>query len=70
MSIQRVRDPLALPPHPSAAGRRAFSQSAARHNYEATIQNLAIHKDTKVLCQGFTGKTASRGSCESSIATK
>lgn len=41
----------------SAAGRRPFSQSASRRNYDATIQNLLIHKDTKVLCQGFTGKT-------------
>ena len=41
----------------SAAGRRAFSRSAARQNYEATIQNLLIHKDTRVLCQGITGKT-------------
>jgi succinyl-CoA synthetase alpha subunit len=39
--------------------RRAFSQSASRRSYEDTIKNLAIHKDTKVLCQGFTGKTVS-----------
>lgn len=43
----------------SEIGRRTFSQSAARQNYEATIQNLLIHKDTKVLCQGLTGKTVS-----------
>ena len=42
-----------------SAGRRAFSQSATRRSYESTIQNLLIHKDTKVLCQGFTGKTVS-----------
>ncbi|CCL98289.1 uncharacterized protein FIBRA_00283 [Fibroporia radiculosa] len=41
----------------SIIGRRTFSQSASRHNYDATIKNLLIHKDTKVLCQGFTGKT-------------
>jgi succinyl-CoA synthetase alpha subunit len=39
------------------AGRRTFSQSASRKSYADTIQNLRIHKDTKVLCQGFTGKT-------------
>ncbi|KAJ7900247.1 succinyl-CoA synthetase-like protein [Mycena olivaceomarginata] len=39
------------------AGRRTFSQSATRRSYADTIQNLLIHKDTKVLCQGFTGKT-------------
>lgn len=40
-----------------AAGRRTFSQSATRRSYEDTIQNLLIRKDTRVLCQGFTGKT-------------
>ncbi|KAG5647647.1 hypothetical protein DXG03_009000 [Asterophora parasitica] len=40
-----------------SAGRRAFSQSAARSSYADTIQNLLIRKDTKVICQGFTGKT-------------
>lgn len=42
---------------PILAGRRAFSQSTTRQSYENTIQNLLVHKDTKVLCQGFTGKT-------------
>ncbi|TDL28504.1 succinate-CoA ligase [Rickenella mellea] len=39
--------------------RRSFSHSAARRSYEDTIQNLLIKKDTRVLCQGLTGKTAS-----------
>ncbi|KAF9462156.1 succinyl-CoA synthetase-like protein [Collybia nuda] len=38
-------------------GRRSFSQSVSRKSYADTIHNLLIHKDTKVLCQGFTGKT-------------
>lgn len=41
-----------------AAGRRALSSSAVRHSYEDTIRNLLIKPDSKVLCQGFTGKTA------------
>ncbi|THV07688.1 putative succinyl-CoA synthetase alpha chain, gdp-forming [Dendrothele bispora CBS 962.96] len=40
-----------------SVGRRSFSQSAARKSYEDTIQNLLINKDTRVLCQGLTGKT-------------
>jgi len=39
-------------------GRRPFSQSAVRQSYDDTIKNLLVHKDTKVICQGFTGKTA------------
>lgn len=38
-------------------GRRTFSQSSTRHSYADTIQNLLIKKDTRVLCQGLTGKT-------------
>ncbi|OBZ78626.1 Succinyl-CoA ligase [ADP-forming] subunit alpha-1, mitochondrial [Grifola frondosa] len=42
----------------AAVGRRTFSHSTARRSYDDTIRNLLIHKDTKVLCQGLTGKTA------------
>jgi len=41
----------------SNIGRRTFSQTAARNSYADTIKNLLIHKDTRVLCQGLTGKT-------------
>lgn len=41
----------------SKAGHRTFASSASRKSYEDTIKNLMIQKDTKVLCQGFTGKT-------------
>jgi len=41
----------------SRSGLRSFSQSARRSSYEDTARNLLITKDTKVICQGFTGKT-------------
>ncbi|KAG0708765.1 succinyl-CoA-ligase [Suillus ampliporus] len=41
----------------SDLGRRSFSVSTSRKSYADTISNLRIHKDTRVLCQGFTGKT-------------
>jgi succinyl-CoA synthetase alpha subunit len=36
---------------------RGFSSSTARASYEDTIKNLLINKDSRVICQGFTGKT-------------
>lgn len=39
------------------ASRRTLSSSALRHSYDDTIRNLLIRPDSKVLCQGFTGKT-------------
>ncbi|KIM75386.1 hypothetical protein PILCRDRAFT_799299 [Piloderma croceum F 1598] len=41
-----------------SAGRRTFSQSAVSKSYADTIQNLLIHKNTRVLVQGL-GKTGS-----------
>ncbi|KAL5535508.1 LSC1 [Sanghuangporus sanghuang] len=39
------------------ASARSFSHSAPRLSYADTACNLLIHKDTRVLCQGLTGKT-------------
>ena len=40
-------------------GRRSLSTSARRTNnlYDQSIPNLAVNKNTRVICQGFTGKT-------------
>ncbi|PWN53826.1 alpha subunit of succinyl-CoA ligase [Violaceomyces palustris] len=41
----------------STSGSSAFSTSSLRLSYEDTIKNLLIQKDSKIICQGFTGKT-------------
>ncbi|WFD31727.1 hypothetical protein MSPP1_002766 [Malassezia sp. CBS 17886] len=46
---------------------RCLSTSAVRGNYADTIKNIYVQKDTRVLCQGFTGKTATFH-CEQSLA--
>ncbi|CDS02808.1 Putative Succinyl-CoA ligase [Lichtheimia ramosa] len=40
--------------HAAVAARRSFVSQAG--GYESTAKNLMINKDTKVICQGFTGK--------------
>ncbi|CAO1635139.1 unnamed protein product [Sympodiomycopsis kandeliae] len=50
-----------------AAPLRAFSSTPLRKSYEDTLKNLLIKADSKVICQGFTGGTATFH-CEQSIA--
>ncbi|KAG0148807.1 hypothetical protein CROQUDRAFT_654380 [Cronartium quercuum f. sp. fusiforme G11] len=38
--------------------RQFLTSTRANSSYDLTIPNLRIHKNTKVICQGFTGKTA------------
>ncbi|RHZ78211.1 hypothetical protein Glove_166g219 [Diversispora epigaea] len=36
--------------------KRGFSLSAVRLSYEDTIKNMRLTKETRLICQGFTGK--------------
>lgn len=36
---------------------RGLASSATRRSYEDTIPNIKVQADSKVLTQGFTGKT-------------
>lgn len=39
-------------------GWRSLSSFSYGSGYDSTIPNIQINKDTRVICQGFTGKTA------------
>lgn len=41
--------------------------SAVRRSYEDTIKNIYVQKDSRIICQGFTGKTATFH-CEQTLA--
>lgn len=45
--------PVFLKPFSCIVARRAYSNNGG---YESTYKNLLINADTKVICQGFTGK--------------
>lgn len=57
VTVRGMYSQAALRADDALVGRRTFSQTAARRSYDDTIKNLYIRPDTKVLCQGFTGKT-------------
>lgn len=46
---------------------RTFTSTSLRQSYEDTLKNLLVKADSKVICQGFTGGTATFH-CEQSIA--
>lgn len=49
------------------AGARSLSTSALRRSYEDTIKNIYVQGDSRIICQGFTGKTATFH-CEQTLA--
>ena len=49
------------------AGARSLSSTAIRRGYEDTVKNIYVRKDSPIICQGFTGKTATFH-CEQTLA--
>jgi hypothetical protein len=43
------------------AAQRMFSSVPQGTGYDKTIKNMLINKNTKVVCQGFTGKQVNIG---------
>ncbi|KAI9209480.1 putative succinyl-CoA synthetase alpha chain, gdp-forming [Polychytrium aggregatum] len=52
MSATRMLSSLSL----RASARRSFAVKAGNGLYDETVNNLLINKNTKVICQGLTGK--------------
>jgi len=46
-----------FPSTSTSSASRTFSSSASRNGYEQTLKNLLISGDSRLICQGFTGKT-------------
>ena len=51
----------------TSAGARSFSSTVLRRSYEDTVKNIYVKKDSPIICQGFTGKTATFH-CEQTLA--
>ncbi|KUI65774.1 Succinyl-CoA ligase [ADP-forming] subunit alpha, mitochondrial [Cytospora mali] len=51
--------------HAPISPSRYFTTSPPRHNYAATLKNLRIGRNTRVIFQGFTGRQATANAQES-----
>ena len=51
----------------TSAGARSFSSTVLRRSYDDTVKNIYVKKDSPIICQGFTGKTATFH-CEQTLA--
>lgn len=62
---RHIRSPSRVSRGPTACLSRRFSVTARLQDYTATLSNLRIGKDTRVIFQGFTGKLATANAAES-----